>query len=51
VGRPLDTNILTSVKPADLRVWHERLQTLADPHLRVEVLSAETAASRSCSRD
>lgn len=38
VGRPKDGSILTPVKSSDLRVWEQRLQTLADPQLRIETL-------------
>lgn len=38
VGRPKVGNILTPAKPSDLRVWEKRLQTLADPQLRIEPL-------------
>lgn len=39
VGRPSAGELLTPVKPSDLRVWQERLQALADPQLRVEALT------------
>jgi hypothetical protein len=38
VGRPQGGDVLTPVRPSDLRVWEERLQSLADPRLRVEAL-------------
>ncbi|HAV64674.1 MAG TPA: hypothetical protein DCY13_20200 [Verrucomicrobiales bacterium] len=39
VGRPKAGDLLTPVRPADLRVWQQRLATLADPFLRVESLN------------
>jgi hypothetical protein len=38
VGRPEGGRFLTPTKPADLRVWQERGQALADAQLRVEAL-------------
>jgi len=38
IGRPSRDRAFTPAKAIDLRIWRERLQLLADPHLRVEPL-------------